>query len=170
VEWDGVLTNWRYRAPISHIGVRACNFRQPRGEPVVRCPTDAIARRPTSTSRGSPCASSGHTVVRPPTARRLSAAGIAMTSRAADRIHAGEVGAMASAEPVRLLAAGEHRVIARLRLVADAITPRRRGAKVTRSSRLRTTSPFLQNVRPSARISGPFATQSMRGVGSAAVA
>ena len=30
-----------------------------RGEPVVRCPTEAIARRPTSTSRGSTRASSG---------------------------------------------------------------------------------------------------------------
>ena len=30
-----------------------------RGEPAVRCPTEAIARRPTSTSRGSTCASSG---------------------------------------------------------------------------------------------------------------
>ena len=36
-----------------------------RGEPVVRCPTEAIAGRPTSTSRGSTCASSGPCSRRP---------------------------------------------------------------------------------------------------------
>ena len=42
--------------------MRSCRRSRPRdrkrGEPVVRCPTEAIARRPTSTSRGSTCASS----------------------------------------------------------------------------------------------------------------
>jgi hypothetical protein len=42
---------------------RRCRQHRPRdrkrGEPVVRSPTDAIARRPTSTSRGSTCASCG---------------------------------------------------------------------------------------------------------------
>lgn len=43
-----------------------------RGEPVARCPTEAIARRPTSTSRGSTCASSGPYSRTPRAARRLS--------------------------------------------------------------------------------------------------
>jgi len=44
-----------------------------RGEPVVRCSTEAIARRPTSTSHGSTCASSAPCSRPPPAARRLSA-------------------------------------------------------------------------------------------------
>ena len=44
-----------------------------RGEPVVGSPTEAIARRPTATSRGSTCASSGRCSRPPARARRVSA-------------------------------------------------------------------------------------------------
>jgi hypothetical protein len=44
-----------------------------RGEPVVRSPTEAIARRPTATSGGSTAHHPGDAIVRPPAARRVSA-------------------------------------------------------------------------------------------------
>jgi hypothetical protein len=44
-----------------------------RGQPIVRRPTKAIARRPTATSRGSTCASSEQCSRPPAPARRLSA-------------------------------------------------------------------------------------------------
>ena len=64
-----------------------------RGEPVVRCPTEAIARRPTTSSRGSTCASSGP-CSRPPAlgptaecvAKRYSEPGSANARKVADPI------------------------------------------------------------------------------------
>jgi hypothetical protein len=46
-----------------------------RGEPVVQCATEAVARRPMSTSRSRLAHHPGHAVVRPPVARWLSRVG-----------------------------------------------------------------------------------------------
>ena len=80
------------------------------GEPVVRCPTEAIARRPTSTSRVRIAHHPGHAVVRPPAARRLSGWRCASA-----------LGGPSGGQPARMQSCGQRRDDRRDPDVADAL-------------------------------------------------
>ena len=91
VEAGNLPRKLAYRAGLSEIPSPSRRFRRAgggrrgaggsiRGEPVVRSPTEAIARRPTARSRGSTCASSGR-CSRPP-ARGTTGERVANRSRA----------------------------------------------------------------------------------------
>jgi hypothetical protein len=100
-----------------------------RGEPVVRSPTEAIARRPTARSRGSTCASSGR-CSRPP-ARGTTGERVANRSRAS-RVpnHVSDHAATGGARSLSRTRLGGKLQATRQRVVATALARRAPGAAI----------------------------------------
>jgi len=100
-----------------------------RGEPVVRSPTEAIARRPTARSRGSTCSSSGR-CSRPP-ARGTTGERVANRSRAS-RVpnHVSDHAATGGARSLSRTRLGGKLQATRQRVVAIALARRAPGAAI----------------------------------------